>query len=288
MARAPGQFVGEGNDGWGDGVNSLSLGAWGGYIIYKANQSVTGVRIEGNAFLVLETVYAWNEPGTVWVLQDENGNGLPDDTWYELKGSHTLHPQTKRRYAVTYSGTAWKDNYGGRGTTGGYPASWPSSITFVGTNLAGMDVPANMVSGYVDIVGNPVFSIDNAIHVDGSPASLSYFDFVKVQTGEMNMNTSFGEISTEITSLPTGASGGSSNPDRLLSGADAGGGQYSYQFVNNSGYSLTVTLGADITFVLTAGSEQTKTISSSEAYFDYYGGNVNFTKATGKVTFSDA
>ena len=39
--------------------------------------------IQGNAF------DSSNEPGIVWVMQDVNGNGLPDDEWYELRGSET-------------------------------------------------------------------------------------------------------------------------------------------------------------------------------------------------------
>jgi hypothetical protein len=42
----------------------------------------------------------WNEPGVIWVMQDENRNGEPDDTWYELIGSHAA--ESVRRYAVRY------------------------------------------------------------------------------------------------------------------------------------------------------------------------------------------
>ena len=42
-----------------------------------------------------------SEPGIVWVMQDENGDGLPNDTWYELKGSEYGKEETIRD-AVTY------------------------------------------------------------------------------------------------------------------------------------------------------------------------------------------
>ena len=55
-------------------------------------------------------------------LQDENGNGKPDDTWYELKGSEYGKPETLKDYSVTYykpqsAGTdiRWEDNEGNEG-----------------------------------------------------------------------------------------------------------------------------------------------------------------------------
>jgi hypothetical protein len=286
IVHSPGQFVNA--PGWGDGsLGGISLGAWGGFNIYKFDHSVEKgsgreLRIMGNAF------GGWNEPGVVWVMQDENGNGLPDDTWYELKGSHTLIPQTKRRYAVTYTretnGVSWKDNYGGIGTLGGWPGGAPSPMTFVGTGLPGPY--SQSWSGYVDVVDTPLFSLSNAIQVDGSPVSLAYIDFVKVQTSLNVWAGIFGEISTELTSLPEDA-GGPPDPAKLLTGADAGGGQYSYRFINNSGYDLTVTLNGTIEFVLAAGADISKTAGVSQAYFDYYGGNTTFIRETGKVTFSD-
>ena len=63
-----------------------------------------------------------SEPGVVWVMQDENGNGLPDDTWYELAGSETGKAETIQNYAVTYyrpTGAGmpvqWSDNLGNSG-----------------------------------------------------------------------------------------------------------------------------------------------------------------------------
>ena len=44
----------------------------------------------------------WAEPGIVSVMKDENGNGLPDDTWYELAGSDYFFSTTKYNYEVTY------------------------------------------------------------------------------------------------------------------------------------------------------------------------------------------
>ena len=55
-------------------------------------------------------------------MQDENGNGLPDDTWYELAGSETGKAETIENYAVTYfrpsepqQPVQWTDNLGNSG-----------------------------------------------------------------------------------------------------------------------------------------------------------------------------
>ena len=55
-------------------------------------------------------------------MQDVNGNGLPDDEWYELKGSETGNGSTIQDYEVTYyrpasahSNVYWTDNLGNSG-----------------------------------------------------------------------------------------------------------------------------------------------------------------------------
>ncbi len=99
----------------------VSLGGFGGYIVVGFDHSIknTGTwdfAIYGNSFS------GSSEPGIVWVMQDENGNGLPDDNWYELKGSETGKPGTMQDYEVTYyrpsvpkSNTLWTDNLGRKG-----------------------------------------------------------------------------------------------------------------------------------------------------------------------------
>lgn len=63
-----------------------------------------------------------NEPGIVWVMQDINGNGQPDDEWYELKGSETGIDGTIQDYEVTYyrpaprAHTPWVDSEGNSGS----------------------------------------------------------------------------------------------------------------------------------------------------------------------------
>ena len=136
---APGQFINELKTGGFDGTettmtsaiayaekrmndkNWVSLGGFGGYIVVGFDHSIDNsggydISILGNSFS------GSSEPGIVWVMQDENGNGLPDDTWYELAGSETGKATTIQNYEVTYyrpMGTMmpvqWTDNLGNYG-----------------------------------------------------------------------------------------------------------------------------------------------------------------------------
>ena len=63
--------------------------------------------VEGNAFYTNATLGAAGggscEPGIVMVSYDANGNGKPDDPWYELAGSEYTNPKTIHDYRVTYT-----------------------------------------------------------------------------------------------------------------------------------------------------------------------------------------
>ena len=136
---APGQFINETKTGGFDGTQTtpesaisyatqrmkdelfVSLGGFGGYIVVGFDHSIDNTGgydfgIKGNSFK------GSSEPGIVWVMQDKNGNGLPDDTWYELAGSETGKPETIQNYAVTYyrpsepkQPVKWTDNQGNSG-----------------------------------------------------------------------------------------------------------------------------------------------------------------------------
>lgn len=100
----------------------VSLGGFGGYIVVGFDHSITNdgdynIAVTGNAF------DGSSEPGIIWVMQDENGDGMPNDTWYELRGSEYGKAETWQDYAVTYykpSGTQlpvpWTDNHGQSGS----------------------------------------------------------------------------------------------------------------------------------------------------------------------------
>lgn len=130
---APGQFIGDKYTAANPTEASMvalqrmqksqyvSLGGFGGYIVVGFDHSITNG--EGYDFAVAGNSFnSSSEPGIVWVMQDENGDGEPNDTWYELAGSETGKSTTIRNYAVTYyrpSGAGmsvqWVDNMGGSG-----------------------------------------------------------------------------------------------------------------------------------------------------------------------------
>ncbi len=144
---APGQFVNElGTAGYSSDINTLekaneyaaqrlrgrtfvSLGGWGGYIVVGFDHSIKNsggnydFAIQGNAFNSANG--GSNEPGIVWVMQDTNGNGKPDDEWYELRGSQTGKEGTIQNFWMTYyrpSGpkmdVSWVDSEGNSGKIG--------------------------------------------------------------------------------------------------------------------------------------------------------------------------
>lgn len=171
---APGQFIGELNTGGFNGTETtpeaavsyaekrlkakswVSLGAFGGYIVIGFDHSIPkraqieekyDFTIQGNAF------DGSSEPGIVWVMQDINKNGLPDDEWYELRGCETGLNTTIQNYAVTYYRPAgkqmsvqWTDSKKGSGSIDYLPSfhtqdyyypKWVSEDTYTlrGTRL---------------------------------------------------------------------------------------------------------------------------------------------------------
>ncbi|MBQ2441143.1 MAG: hypothetical protein II502_03020 [Paludibacteraceae bacterium] len=89
----------------------ITLGGWGGYVVFGFDHLVVN-RPEAKDFLVLGNAFYSNqqtaktggscEPGIVMVSYDANGNGIPDDEWYEIAGSEYTNPQTIHNYELTY------------------------------------------------------------------------------------------------------------------------------------------------------------------------------------------
>ncbi len=132
---APGQFVNTSGFTAGDviiGVGAasgtsatpstsgmISLGGFGGYVVVGFDGPVLndprnpyGVdfTIGGNAFEANAKGY-WSEPGAVMVMRDDNGNGLPDDTWYELAGSNYWFNTSRHNVTFTYEDLGYSTRY---------------------------------------------------------------------------------------------------------------------------------------------------------------------------------
>jgi hypothetical protein len=231
---APGQFI---NTGFGTAEvaktilkgkdNLLTLGAWGGYVVYGFDHTVLNgynkpdIIVFGNAF----NLFA--EPGVIWVMDDKNGNGKPDDTWYELRGSKYNQEGYVRNYTVTYtrpkndtSDVPWRDNHGNRGyikrniyNTQPYFPKWVTGSTYTlkGSLLPSTNIddsnPDYIISrsfdfGYADnTLGGDKVDISNAIDKNGVSVKLKGIDFIKIQTGVLYDMGWLGEQSTEVTGV---------------------------------------------------------------------------------------
>lgn len=231
---APGQFINktlgnmesaEGVLGGRDGL--VSLGAYGGYIILGFDHPVVNQVGQDDFIVYGNPQVEFAEPGIIWVMQDVNGNGLPDDTWYEIKGSAYNAEGYMRDYEVTYfkpknpdDDISWKDNQGSEGVikrnTYHLQAYYPEWLDVTSYTLKGSLLPSTNIDktlptypksmpfswGYADnTVGGDKIDIDNAIDDWGDKVELKSINFVKIQTGVQADLGWLGELSTEISGI---------------------------------------------------------------------------------------
>jgi hypothetical protein len=147
----------------------VSLGAFGGSVTYYFNQ---GIRNDpSNPYGVDFTIYGnstltWSEPGIIQVMKDENKNGIPDETWYEIAGSDHFWNSTMQNYEVTYhnsgstkaSNIQWSDNLGKSGII---PENsfhsqpyYPNSALFPGVNRTDYTLKGTRIESFIDL-SNP-------------------------------------------------------------------------------------------------------------------------------------
>ncbi|MDR1347442.1 MAG: hypothetical protein LBJ63_03295 [Prevotellaceae bacterium] len=252
---APGQFINETTSGFDENITTATaaaeyaekrlkdsqyvpLGAFGGYLVVGFDHSIENKgSFNGYDFSVLGNQFDnSSEPAVVWVMQDVNKNSLPDDVWYELKGSEYGKPETVSDYSVTYykpqnprENVQWTDNKGNSGyieinsyhMQDYYYPLWIDAETYTleGTRLKSKSYldsdniyrTGNYDWGYADNYGSDMqpnegtknfFKISNAVKSDGSPANMPHIDFIKIQNA-LNHNglNGTGESSTEIFSI---------------------------------------------------------------------------------------
>lgn len=210
---APGQFINEPQSGFADVSTEaaalayaeerlaagkyLSLGGFGGYVVVGFDHSI--IAGDDYDFSIAGNMYEGSsEAGIVWVMQDTNGNGLPDDEWYELRGSEWGSDRHRRNYAITYfrptspdSAVQWRASDGTSGTIAHntshtQPYYYPlwldvESYTLSGSMLApktsvnaatGNQVNEAYAWGYADNMGSDAAKVDST---DGQTAIKSYF-----------------------------------------------------------------------------------------------------------------
>ncbi len=195
----------------------VTLGGWGGYITFGfdhpvANLEGRDIQILGNAFYMTgSSEYGSSEPGIVLVSVDENGNGAPDDMWYELKGCLYDDPTTNHAFSRTYT----RDGDTIRNTFHDQPyyPQWitADAYTLYGAKLApqsvtisGQNVQRILDYGYVDNKPNTdiegtSFDISWAVDANGHAVLLDSVDFFRVYNAADEILTQTGELSTEIT-----------------------------------------------------------------------------------------
>lgn len=148
------------------GINGhVSLGAFGGYIVFSFADAVENH--PGNPFGVDFTIFGnplpnWSEPGIVSVMKDDNQNGEPDDTWYELAGSDYNFSTTLRNYEVTYTNPGghdsldipWIDMLGNKGlietNSFFFQSYYPHPDSFPNINIENYRLKGSMIKSTVD------------------------------------------------------------------------------------------------------------------------------------------
>lgn len=159
------------------------LGGWGGYIAGAFDHHVPN--LAGYDLAVYTQPGYGSEPGAVFVMADSNGNGLADETWYELPGSEagaSYGPGDSylRDYRVTYTKPAggnnieWQDNQGGSGelVSDSGDSWWWDGYSGETIALTGVRLPLvkrETDSGWRDIPGRFAWGYaENYTSADGS------------------------------------------------------------------------------------------------------------------------
>ena len=244
---APGQFIGTlpayeaGDDAQsmadkctqaiaGDADGMISLGGWGGYVTFHFDHPVVNVSGQADLYIKGNAVNGNSEAGIVMVSRDDNGDGLPNDAWYELSGSADADSSLAVTYGYTVTYTMagelqdvpWTDNLGRQGTIARnafheqeyFPQWLGQTLTCQGTLLPcnASDISGNgtywqlsaLRYGYADnlpngdTVGNS-FDIDWAVDpITRQTVTLSHIDFVRVYTALNQSAGWLGETSTEV------------------------------------------------------------------------------------------
>lgn len=149
------------------GINgSMTLGAFGGYVVFGFENPVENdpQNPYGVDFSIFGNSYDdWSEPAVVYVMKDDNQNGLPDDIWYLLAGSDYFFSSSIHDYEVTYTNPGgtdaedipWTDNKGNSGVlevNNIHPQPWyPMQELFPQTDPEEYTLWGSFVSTKVDV-----------------------------------------------------------------------------------------------------------------------------------------
>ena len=156
-----------------------------------------------------------------------------------------------------------------------------ASVTFV---LSHLEYILDYSSGYVDIHRCDTFNIADAVQADGTPANLSYIDFVKVQSACFEpVRGEDPDLSTEL-AAPEDAS---LPADTSVTGAPLGAGIYRYRIVNESRSTLTVTVQDHGPVSLGAGESRVLDLAFQRRFWKLTEGSQQAETEPGILTFTD-
>ena len=224
-----------------NGGGTLSLGNFGGYIVYKYDTPI--VNDPRNPYGVDFVIYGnsfgngGHEPGYVQVSKD-------GETWYTLAGSEHYEDHNDWGFSMTYTNkdgkSAWSNADGESGEIYNYPVpsaypyfTWTEanqqSMTVSGPRLNssakdayGSAAAVLPVFGYVDVNtngtingtsnnpynhpgtladGGDQFDLDWAVDEDGMPVELDSVSYIRVATASSIYAGAIGEKSTEVSTV---------------------------------------------------------------------------------------
>lgn len=228
---APGQFINEviGTPQAAQGLvgppkNTLSLGAFGGHVIFKFDHALLNQPDADDLVIYGNSFEDSAEPGAVMVCEDEVLT--ENSVWYELKGSMYDDPATIHDFSITYYKPT-EDPLMVNSTEGlldwspvaafhddVYPAWEGDEISFSGTmipsnstNDGDAQFPVYEGGGYADNQGytrdgvlkqGDLFDLDDAVDSEGNPVNLEQVHHIMVYTCTLDINGVIGERSTEV------------------------------------------------------------------------------------------
>lgn len=206
----------------------ISLGGFGGYVIMGFDHVLVNTNDAFDFIIKGNAQSTWAEPGIVMVSVDANGNGLPDDEWFEIAGAAYNAVTTIKNCVIDYTlvydennewSVNWIDNQDNSGVISrneyhsqNYYPQWVNSNSYQlkGTQLGSENIytsGANWVSppleyGYVDNLlnndPNGGIKLEWAVDSNGNSVDLKGIDFIRIHTGINFVGGWVGEVSTEI------------------------------------------------------------------------------------------
>ena len=226
-----------------DNTKVVTLGGFGGSLTLGFDHSIadqpptatnpTGADliVFGNAFWASGNPdFRFAEPGVIEVSRDDNANGLADDAWYVIRGSHLPAAPQDAYTTVEFNPGGPRSGYMPQGLVFG--GASPVLFNPLGDGEQGVfgyaDCTPTMTLGDFDGDGEPdrldadatwfytvptdprktailLFSgggeavdIGSAVTPAGAPAGLDRVDFMRIRTGLNRISNVFGESSTEV------------------------------------------------------------------------------------------